>query len=75
LSGKPIKVLKSKEPWSEYTLDDGVVLRFRVTVHNVRRVEDKFTPVGDPEYSFTHQFQCETIAPDAMRRAVEPAAD
>jgi hypothetical protein len=67
LTSQPLKVTKLKEPWCVYELEDGTTLRFRATVHNIRRLEGKFTAVGDPEYSFNHQIQIETIAPQHMR--------
>lgn len=72
MTSQPLKIIKTKEPWCEYTLEDGTVLRFRVTVHNIRRNEGKFAPNGDPEYSFNNQMQCEVVAPQHLR-SVEAA--
>lgn len=54
------KVLSASEPWAEYQLEDGTLLRFRLTACNFRKT-GKTTDQGDPEYSFSHQMQCETI--------------
>lgn len=56
----PQKVITASEPWAEYQLEDGTLLRFRLTACNFRKT-GKTTDQGDPEYSFSHQMQCETI--------------
>lgn len=56
-----VRVLSATEPWAEYQLDDGTLLRFRLTACNFRRT-GKTTEQGDPEYSFTHAMQIETHA-------------
>jgi hypothetical protein len=47
------------EPWAEYQLEDGTLLRFRLTACNFS-LTGKKTELGDPEYSFTHALQIET---------------
>lgn len=57
----PAKILTASEPWAEYQLEDGTLLRFRLTACNFRKT-GKQTEQGDPEYSFSQQVQCETHA-------------
>lgn len=57
----PAKILSASEPWAEYQLEDGTLLRFRLTACNFRKT-GKQTEQGDPEYSFSQQVQCETHA-------------
>jgi hypothetical protein len=57
----PLKIIDAKEPWVEYQLEDGTLLRFRFTACSFRRT-GKMTALGDPEYSFTHQIMSETHA-------------
>lgn len=54
-----VRVVTATEPWAEYQIEDGTVLRFRLTACNFR-LTGKLTDLGDPEYSFTHQLQIET---------------
>lgn len=58
----PAKILTASEPWAEYQLEDGTLLRFRFTACNFRRT-GKQTAEDDPEYSFSQQVQVETHAP------------
>lgn len=70
----PIRILTASEPWAEYQLEDGTLLRFRLTACNFR-LTGKRTAEGDPEYSFSHQLQVETHArPPADRVALHAAA-
>jgi hypothetical protein len=54
-----VRVVTASEPWAEYQLEDGTLLRFRLTACNFR-LTGKKTELGDPEYSFTHALQIET---------------
>lgn len=63
----PSRILTAAEPWTEYQLDDGTLLRFRFAACNFRKT-GKTTEQGDQEYSFTHHIQCETHAPKAVDR-------
>lgn len=58
----PQKVISATEPWAEYQLEDGTTIRLRLTACNFRKT-GKTTEQGDPEFSFSQQIQCETIAP------------
>jgi hypothetical protein len=40
-TGTLVKVVQAVEPWSEYSLEDGTVLRVRQTVVNVVKLDDK----------------------------------
>jgi hypothetical protein len=44
-----VRVLKADEPWAEYQLEDGTLLRFRLTVCGFRKT-GKQTDQGEPEY-------------------------
>lgn len=63
----PARVLTASEPWVEYQLDDGTLLRFRWTACNFRPT-GKVLDSGDPEYSFSQQLQCETHAPKQVAK-------
>jgi len=53
--GTIMEVTDSKEPWSEYTLEDGTRIRIKHTLVNVSRLESKTAPNGDPIYSIQLQ--------------------
>ena len=44
----PIK--KSNEPWSEYELEDGSIVKFKSVASSVLRVVGQYSPDGNPVY-------------------------
>mgnify|MGYP000995759329 CR=1 FL=1 len=46
----PIDINQSREQWSEYVLDDGTLLRIKLVVTNVLRLEGKFDEEHNPVY-------------------------
>lgn len=63
----PARILTASEPWVEYQLDDGTLLRFRWTACQFRLTGNK-TPQGDPEYSFSQSLLCETHTPKQVAK-------
>ena len=57
-----VKILSANEPWVEYQLDDGTLVRFRFTACSFRRT-GKLTAGGDPEYAFAQSIMSETHSP------------
>jgi hypothetical protein len=53
--GTLVEVTESKEPWSEYTLEDGTKIRLKQTLVNVIRLDDKKNLNGEPVYSIQSQ--------------------
>ena len=53
--GTIMEVTDEKEPWSEYTLEDGTKIRIKPTLINIIRLEGKTAPNGDPMYSIQLQ--------------------
>lgn len=49
-TGTPVKVVRSVEPWSEFELEDGTVVKVRLNALNFRR-QDAFNPDGSPIYT------------------------
>lgn len=55
VNGKPvtaleIPVIDSREPWAEYTLEDGTVFRMKTVVQLIGRVEGQWDDEGNPLY-------------------------
>lgn len=48
--GTLIEVKDSKEPWSEYTLEDGTKIRLKQTLVSIVKIDGKTAPNGDPVY-------------------------
>jgi hypothetical protein len=53
--GTLMEVIESKEPWSEYVLEDGTKIRLKQTLVNVVRLDDKKNLNGEPVYSIQSQ--------------------
>jgi hypothetical protein len=43
-------VVGSKDGWSEYTLDDGTVIRSRAAIIDVKRAIHQYNTNGEPVY-------------------------
>lgn len=61
-------VKKSKEGWSEFTLDDGAKLLLRAVLIDVKRAVDQFTLEGDPLYLLQMTIVSNTKAPPRLRK-------
>ena len=55
-----------KEGWSEFTLDDGTVIRAKASVTNAE-ANGKYDPEGRPEYTFSVVYTVNVVSPDALR--------
>ena len=48
--GMEVQVAESNERWSEFTLEDGAVIRAKMTMASAVRVEGQYDAVGNPLY-------------------------
>jgi hypothetical protein len=48
--GTRVEITDAKEPWSEYTLEDGTKIRSRQAVVNIIRLDNKKNANGEPVY-------------------------
>jgi hypothetical protein len=53
--GTLMEVSDSKEPWSDYTLEDGTKIRIKQTLVSVAKLDGKTAPNGDPVYAVQSQ--------------------
>jgi len=65
---KPIDVLSSKDSWSEYTLEDGTVLRVKAAVLDVKQAVGQYSAEGDPVYLIQTTFVIRANVPDELKR-------
>jgi S-adenosylhomocysteine hydrolase len=73
---EPRDIVGSKEGWSEYTLDDGSILRGKVVILEAKRAVGQFNAEGDPVYLMQMTMVNQVKAPDNLRKGyVEPSAD
>ncbi len=50
VDGIPVDVHQSSERWNEYFLEDGSVLKMKLVLKKVFRVDNEFDPEGNPVY-------------------------
>lgn len=56
------------EHWNEYLLDDGSVIKIKVIVTEVVRVEGEYDPQGNPAYFVQSQQVVAVSSPDELMR-------
>lgn len=66
--GELVEVTDSKEPWTEYHLADGSLLRFKAIVSEVWRITGEFDAEGNPVYTLKTQQVMNVIAPDNLKK-------
>jgi len=69
VEGDVIGVAESSEPWSEYTLNDGTILKVKFVLGAVFRLKGKWTDDGDPMYITKSQSVVMAIVPDKLKKA------
>jgi hypothetical protein len=64
-----VQVSESSERWSEFTLEDGTVLRVKMAVMSAVRLDDRYDPEGNPLYSLNFApIVGVKSAPDSLRK-------
>jgi hypothetical protein len=66
-SGQSLEFSSTSEPFSQYTLSDGTVVRIKTVLSDAVRL-DTFADNGDPVYQFQFQQVLAVIAPDSLKR-------
>jgi hypothetical protein len=56
------------EHWNEYLVDDGTVIKIKLVVTEVLRVDDKYDGNGDPVYLIHSQNVVNVSAPESLRK-------
>lgn len=65
---EPRDVVISKDGWSEYTLDDGSVLRTKAVILDVKRAVDQYGPDGNPIYILQFAVINQVQAPNILKK-------
>jgi hypothetical protein len=63
-----IPVTSSQEPWSEYILDDGSLLRLKTVVTEVYKIDGFYTAEGDPVYQIKSKNIVSAISPEELKK-------
>jgi len=53
--GTMVEVIESKEPWTEYTIENGTKIRIKQALVSIAQIDGKTAPNGDPIYSVQAQ--------------------
>jgi hypothetical protein len=70
--GIEIQVEESSERWSEFTLQDGTVIRAKLMVTSAVRVDGQFDAVGNPLYQANLAPVMSVVSvPDQYRKKVQ----
>lgn len=62
------KIVKSKEGWSEFTLDDGSVIRAKAVILDVKRATGQFNIDGNPVYLMQMTMVHQLNAPASLKK-------
>jgi hypothetical protein len=64
-------IVRAKDGWSEYELDDGTVLRTKASLVDAKRAVGQFNAInGDPIYVLQFAVTSNTIAPASLKQKV-----
>lgn len=69
--GIEIPIKSSGELWSEYLLEDGTVLRLKVVMTDVIKVENEYDAEGTPVYVMKSTMISSVSAPEHLRKKVD----
>ena len=63
-----VDVTDSKEPWSEYSLSDGTLLKIKLVLTEVWKIDNEYDADGNPAYVCKLSNVTNAIAPEALKR-------
>lgn len=69
VSAEVVEVKQSNERWNEYLLDDGTVLKMKLVLTNVVRIDEKYDSTGNPAYLINSTNALSVNAPTELRGA------
>lgn len=67
-AGVGVAVAQANEPWSEYKLSDGTLLKIKQVIVEIRRITGKYTEKGDPVYVIKGAQVVDITAPKKLLR-------
>lgn len=68
VEGIEVPIKSSGELWNEYLLEDGTVIRVKVIMTDVVKVENEFDAEGTPVYVIKSTMISSVSAPEHLRR-------
>ena len=64
-----VPVRESHETWNEYVLEDGTVLRMKLVVTEVYRIEGMYDGEGNPVYQVKSSNVPAVLPPDSLKKS------
>ena len=64
----PVDVNQSSEKWNEYFMEDGTVLKMKLVLKKVFKVEGEFDPEGNPVYVMQSTNVTSVSAPGNLKK-------
>lgn len=64
----PVETNQSSERWNEYLLEDGTVLKMKLVLQKVLRVDGEYDGEGNPVYIMQSTNVSTVTAPDDLKR-------
>lgn len=65
---QPVDIVATKEAWSEFTLEDGTVLRSKAIVLDVRKMANQYNTDGEPIYEMQLTMVTQARVPDTLKK-------
>jgi hypothetical protein len=66
--GEQMDVVSAKDGWSEYTLDDGTVLRLKAALLDAKKAVGQYGTDGNPLYLFQFTIVNQVLVPPHLRK-------
>lgn len=63
-----VEVNQASEYWNQYLLEDGTVLKFKVVVTQVTKIDDEHDQEGNPVYNVKSTNVLTVICPDELKK-------
>ena len=64
----PVDVNQSNERWNEYFLEDGTILKMKLVLTKVLRVDGEYDPEGNPVYVMQSTNVTSTSVPKHLKK-------
>jgi hypothetical protein len=68
VDGVVVRVVKTDEPFSHFTLEDETEVSIRITVSRVVRLLGRWNDDKEPKYTFTFNVSTTTVSPSALKK-------
>jgi hypothetical protein len=72
VDGMEVPIEESNEKWSEFKFEDGTIVRAKISLIQVIRVDGEYDPLGNPTYAMNMTPTMAIIeAPEHLRKKVQ----